>query len=113
MKPEKYFPYLYKFDLMSFMHRDCIPKRNGMLCGAELNSTSSKKIIYVGYEEFFCCQYVLNLIHQGLFCYRSQDGNRLFEQAVPFLDLGMCSVRHGGRIYEIYILCLFAKPKYK
>jgi len=41
---------------------------------------------------------------QGLFCYRSQDGNRLFEQAVPFLDLGMCSVRHGGMVYPSSIL---------
>jgi len=98
MKPESYFPDLYLEDLESYFGKDSEHVSNGMLCGAVLSDFQSRNIKLIGYEEFFCCQYVLNLIHQGVYCYRDSGDACLLNTLIPFLDIGRCSMRHGGMV---------------
>ena len=104
MKPESYFPDLYIEDLKNYHGNDSEPVSNGMLCAAVLGDFHARKVKLTGYEEFFCCQYVLNLIYQGAYCYCDSGEAGLTNPPIPFLDIGMCSMRHGGMLYPKDIL---------
>ena len=96
MKPEIYIPKFYKKDLKMFLGIDLEPVSNGMLCGGVLSSFLLRNVKLIGYEEFFCCQYILNLVNQGAHCYLGYKESMLIGSLMPFLDIRMCSVRHGG-----------------
>ena len=38
----------------------------------------------------------MNLIHQGAYCYRISCEAGFIYASIPFLDIGKCSMRHGG-----------------
>ncbi len=97
MKPELYFPEIYNEDLKSVLRLDEKSNlRGGMLCGATFIEIKKHNVKIKYYEDFFCCQYGLNLINQGIHCYFREDEIYWLQRSHPFLDMRMCSVHHGG-----------------
>ena len=105
MKPEQYFPEIYKEDLRAILRLDDKSiLRGGMLCGGTFIHIKKHEVNIKGYEEFFCCQYSLNLINQGIHCYFRSDEISWHRKSYPFLDMRMCSVHHGGIFFPKDIL---------
>jgi len=105
MNPELYFPKIYNEDLRSVLGLDEKSRlRGGMLCGATFIRIKKHEAKIKCYEDFFCCQYALNLINQGIHCYFREDEIFWNQKSYPFLDMRMCSVHHGGIGYPRDIL---------
>lgn len=98
MKPEEYFPDLYMEDLKRFLGEHINPEDGGMLCGAVLSAFNNGKVELLSYNDFFCCQYVFNLLNQGIHCYGHLIDNDLSRPQIPFLNVLLCDIAHGGMI---------------
>ena len=93
MKPEHYFPKLYKEDLLRLSGDD---RHTSLLCSGTFEHIREDNIKLNFFEAFFSCQYALNLIGQGIHCYYKDDEYNWMRKSVPFLDMRMCASHHGG-----------------
>jgi len=97
ISPELYFEKNYKTDYRAMLELDEESKLvNGMLCSGTFLNIKKNQIEIKFYEEFFCCQYALNLLNQAIHTYFREDEFYWEKNSPPFLDMRMCSVHHGG-----------------
>ena len=118
MNPHEYFAKLYLEDLSMFLqsHQSAqFPKAGPffMLCGRTIGSVlrPEQQVKFHSAADFLCCQYVFNLINQGLHQYHPGTLHRNWiYRAVPFLNVRGCPQRHGGMSTPSSILEFAKKP---
>ena len=118
MNPHEYFAKMYLEDLSVFhqSHQPAqFPKAGPffMLCGRTMGSVlrPEQQVKFHSAADFLCCQYVFNLINQGLHQYHPGTLHRNWiYRAVPFVDVRGCPQRHGGMSTPNSILQFAKKP---
>ena len=84
-----------------------------MLCGRTMGSVlrPEQQVKFHSVADFLCCQYVFNLINQGLHHYHPGTLYRNWiYRAVPFVDVHGCPQRHNGMSTPNSILQFAKKP---
>jgi hypothetical protein len=99
--PDQYFPIHYYSDFSLFFGRRAkIPTshRETALCGMTLGSLfePEKRARFVSPADFLCCQYELNLLHQGIYTYYREHHPMWLLGSSAFLDIRGCRSGHGG-----------------
>lgn len=117
MPPSEYFPshYLIDFDLFTDNAKSSVSHGKAAACGMTLGRLfeSGWRARFISPEDFLCCQYELNLLHQGIYTYFRDVYPHWVIQSHYFAHTRECKSGHGGFTSKPNSILHFARdPSY-